>query len=175
MRLGFGLPQAGQAAGPDAVSKVARRAEQLGFSSLWVFDRLLYPIKPQVPYPAGDGSLPDLYKKVLDPFGRPGEKRGIRQVGRVQRSRKLHGQLGADRGRHQRNQKARSRGTCTRCPVLTRCKNRPGHSKQNGRSLEDCQFHTDRRRPYIIASVNNMAIARSICSPPRLRRFFWFY
>ena len=68
MRLGFGLPQAGQAAGPDAVSKVARRAEQLGFSSLWVFDRLLYPIKPQVPYPAGDGSLPDLYKKVLDPI-----------------------------------------------------------------------------------------------------------
>src|SRR5215831_6950665 len=68
MRLGFGLPQAGQAAGPDAVSKVARRAEQLGFSSLWVFDRFLYPIKPQVPYPAGDGSLPDLYKKVLAPL-----------------------------------------------------------------------------------------------------------
>jgi len=67
MRLGFGLPQTGQAAGPDAVTKVARRAEQLGFNSLWVFDRLLYPVKPQVPYPAGDGSLPELYKKVLDP------------------------------------------------------------------------------------------------------------
>jgi len=69
MRLGFGVPQTGQAAaGPDTVSQVARRAEQLGFSSLWVFDRLLYPIKPQVPYPGGDGSLPELYKKVLDPI-----------------------------------------------------------------------------------------------------------
>ena len=28
MRLGFGLPQTGHAAGPDGVSKVARRAEQ---------------------------------------------------------------------------------------------------------------------------------------------------
>src|SRR5215471_9745776 len=67
MRLGFGLPQTGHDTGPDAVSKVARRAEQLGFNSLWVFDRLLWPIKPQAPYPMGDGSLPDLYKRVLDP------------------------------------------------------------------------------------------------------------
>jgi len=68
MPLGFCLPQTGQAPGPDAVSKVARRAEQLGFSSLWVLDRLLYPVKPQAPYPIGDGSLPELYKKVLDPI-----------------------------------------------------------------------------------------------------------
>jgi len=67
MRLGFGLPQTGQDTGPEAVSKVARRAEELGFDSLWVFDRLLYPVKPQTPYPGGDGSLPELYKKVLDP------------------------------------------------------------------------------------------------------------
>jgi probable F420-dependent oxidoreductase len=67
MRLGFGLPQTGQDAGPDALSRVARRAEELGFNSLWVFDRLLYPIKPQAQYPGGDGSLPELYKKVLDP------------------------------------------------------------------------------------------------------------
>src|SRR5262245_65464407 len=67
MRLGFGLPQTGQAAGPDGVTKVARRAEHLGFGSLWVFDRLLYPLKLQTPYPAGDGSLPELYKSVLDP------------------------------------------------------------------------------------------------------------
>ena len=68
MRIGFGLPQTGQDAGPDMVSRVARRAEQLGFDSLWVFDRLLYPLKPQVPYPGGDGSLPELYKRVLDPI-----------------------------------------------------------------------------------------------------------
>jgi probable F420-dependent oxidoreductase len=46
---------------------VARRAEELGYDSLWVFDRLLYPLKLQTPYPAGDGSLPDLYRRVLDP------------------------------------------------------------------------------------------------------------
>jgi probable F420-dependent oxidoreductase len=67
MRLGFGLVQTGKIPGPDAVSSVARRAEDLGFDSLWVFDRLLYPLKPQVPYPMGDGSLPELYKRVLDP------------------------------------------------------------------------------------------------------------
>jgi probable F420-dependent oxidoreductase len=67
MRLGFGLPQTGKSPGPDGVSKVAKRAEQLGFDSVWVFDRLLYPVKLQVPYPLGDGSLPELYKRVLDP------------------------------------------------------------------------------------------------------------
>ena len=39
---------------------------QLGFDSLWVFDRLLYPVKPIVPYPAGDGSLPELYERRGD-------------------------------------------------------------------------------------------------------------
>jgi len=67
MRLGFGLLQTGKNTGPDNVSRVARRAEELGYDSLWVFDRLLYPLKPQTPYPGGDGSLPDLYRRVLDP------------------------------------------------------------------------------------------------------------
>src|SRR5262245_30299430 len=67
MRLGFALPQVGSIAGPDSISKVSRRAEELGYSSLWVLDRLLYPLNPRVPYPVGDGSLPELYKRVLDP------------------------------------------------------------------------------------------------------------
>ena len=53
MRLGFGLLQTGKNTGPDNVSRVARRAEELGYDSLWVFDRLLYPVKPQTPYPGG--------------------------------------------------------------------------------------------------------------------------
>jgi len=68
MRLGFALPQVGPLAGPDSISKVARRAEELGYNSLWVLDRLLYPLNPRVPYPIGDGSLPELYKRVLDPI-----------------------------------------------------------------------------------------------------------
>ena len=68
MRLGFALPQIGKAAGPDAVAAVARRAEELGFDSLWVLDRLLYPEKPRAPYPVGDGTLPVQYKTALDPL-----------------------------------------------------------------------------------------------------------
>lgn len=68
MRIGFNLPQIGSAASPRAVIEVARRAEALGFASLWVSDRLLYPVAPQTPYPASpDGALPEAYKRVLDP------------------------------------------------------------------------------------------------------------
>jgi len=68
MRLGFALPQVGKAAGPEAVTAVSTKAEELGFDSLWVLDRLLWPIKPRAPYPAGDGSLPVQYKSTLDPL-----------------------------------------------------------------------------------------------------------
>jgi probable F420-dependent oxidoreductase len=68
MRIGFALPQMGSIAGPESISKVARRAEELGYSSLWVLDRLLYPVNSRAPYPVGDGSLPHLYKRVLDPL-----------------------------------------------------------------------------------------------------------
>src|SRR5262244_1832462 len=69
MRLGFALPQIGPVAGPDALVTVAQRAEALGFDSLWVLDRMLYPVNPRTPYPATrDGVLPDLYKQVLDPL-----------------------------------------------------------------------------------------------------------
>ena len=68
MRLGFALPQVGNAAGPEAVSTVAKRAEELGFDSLWVLDRLLYPVEPRAPYPVGDGTLPVQYKNSMDPL-----------------------------------------------------------------------------------------------------------
>ena len=68
MRLGFALPQIGSAAGPRSIVTVAQRAEDLGFNSLWVLDRILFPVKPRAPYPVGDGSLPAKYKRVLDPL-----------------------------------------------------------------------------------------------------------
>jgi probable F420-dependent oxidoreductase len=67
MRFGFALPQIGSTAGPEALVGVARRAEDLGFDSLWVLDRILWPVNPRAPYPIGDGSLPVQYKNVLDP------------------------------------------------------------------------------------------------------------
>src|SRR5215510_5495057 len=68
MRFGFALPQVGSAAGPEALVMVAKRAEDLGFDSLWVLDRILWPVNPRAPYPVGDGSLPVKYKSVLDPL-----------------------------------------------------------------------------------------------------------
>jgi len=67
VRFGFALPQIGSLAGPEALVMVAKRAEDLGFDSLWVLDRLLWPVNPRAPYPIGDGSLPVQYKNVLDP------------------------------------------------------------------------------------------------------------
>ena len=69
MRLGFNIPHLGPAAGPEAIVRVAQRAEELGYESVWVTERLLWPVNPQTPYPATpDGSLPEVYKTVLDPL-----------------------------------------------------------------------------------------------------------
>ena len=69
MRIGFVLPQVGPAANPHAIVHVAQRAEALGYDGVWVTERLLYPINPQTPYPGTpDGSLPEAYKRVLDPL-----------------------------------------------------------------------------------------------------------
>ena len=69
MRFGFALPNVGPIGTPDNVRNVAQRAEELGYSSLWTIERLLYPVRPQTPYPASsDGSLPEPYKLVLDPL-----------------------------------------------------------------------------------------------------------
>jgi alkanesulfonate monooxygenase SsuD/methylene tetrahydromethanopterin reductase-like flavin-dependent oxidoreductase (luciferase family) len=46
MKLGFALPNIGPIATAEAVSKVAQRAEGLGYDSLWTVERLLYPVKP---------------------------------------------------------------------------------------------------------------------------------
>jgi probable F420-dependent oxidoreductase len=69
MQLGFTLPQCGDAATPDNLRGVALEAEALGYDSLWVLDRLLYPVAPRAPYPAtADGSLPRMAQRVLDPL-----------------------------------------------------------------------------------------------------------
>ena len=69
MRIGFNLPQIGPAASPEAMVRVAQRAEELGYDSLWVTERLLYPVSPQSPYPASpDGSLPEVFKVNFDPI-----------------------------------------------------------------------------------------------------------
>jgi probable F420-dependent oxidoreductase len=67
--VGFGLPNIGTVGSADAIVKVAQRAEELGYDSLWTIERLLWPVQPQTPYPVTpDGSLPQEYKHSLDPL-----------------------------------------------------------------------------------------------------------
>ena len=69
MKIGITLPQAGQQATRANILQMAKLAEEESFDSLWVFERLLWPINPQTPYPATpDGTLPIEYEIMLDPL-----------------------------------------------------------------------------------------------------------
>lgn len=69
MKVGLVLPQAGQQATKKNIIHMAKTSEQEGFDSLWVFERLLWPLKPQTPYPATpNGSLPIEYQNIFDPI-----------------------------------------------------------------------------------------------------------
>ena len=69
MDLGFCLPCAGSWATPDNQVTVARRAEELGYSSLWGVQRLLYPTEPRNDYPSTPGQpWPAAFEQVVDPI-----------------------------------------------------------------------------------------------------------
>ena len=69
MKAGILLPQAGDYATRENILYVAKEAEKEGLDSVWVFERLLWPIKPKTPYVATpDGSLPIQYQNVFDPL-----------------------------------------------------------------------------------------------------------
>jgi probable F420-dependent oxidoreductase len=69
MKVGISLPQLGPQASPEALIRVAQHAEELGYDSVWVLERLLWPLSPREPYPAArDGKLPETYQSVLDPI-----------------------------------------------------------------------------------------------------------
>ena len=59
MRIGFGLPVAGAWAQPETLAQFARRADDLGYDSLWAFQRLLVP---------ADEEPAPVYRSVLDPL-----------------------------------------------------------------------------------------------------------
>ena len=69
MKLGIALPHFGPAASTDAIVTVARKAEALGFASLWVLDRLLWPIQPTSKYPGNPrGDMPRPMQSTWDPL-----------------------------------------------------------------------------------------------------------
>lgn len=56
--IGFALPVSGSWATPDNVVEIAETAERLGYTTLWTYQRLLYP----------EGTkLSSVYESVLDP------------------------------------------------------------------------------------------------------------
>src|SRR5919198_546754 len=69
VKAGILLPQTGASATRENILYVAKEAEKEGLDSVWVFERLLWPIKPKTPYSGTpDGSLPIQYQNVLDPL-----------------------------------------------------------------------------------------------------------
>lgn len=59
LRLGFGLPVSGSWARAANLVRIARRAEELGYDSLWTFQRLLHP---------AEGDWGPMYRSVHDPI-----------------------------------------------------------------------------------------------------------
>ncbi len=69
MKVGLFLPHVGEHITTENILYIATEAEKEGIDSVWVLDRLLWPINPQTPYVASpDGSLPMVYQNVLDPL-----------------------------------------------------------------------------------------------------------
>ena len=69
-RIGVGLclPQLGEHVTVDAVRDFCRRAEDLGYSSLWVQDHFLWPLEPKRGYAGRAGApIPKQYQCVLSP------------------------------------------------------------------------------------------------------------
>ncbi len=69
VRLGLGLPQSRQYEIGRDVPDVARAAEQIGYESLWVFERALYPEPAtQGLYGMEGVPWPDAYRGLADPL-----------------------------------------------------------------------------------------------------------
>jgi len=67
LKLGLSIPQVGVNATRENALKLAQAAEKENFESLWVQERILWPINPQSKYPASpDGSLREEYQHNLD-------------------------------------------------------------------------------------------------------------
>jgi len=69
MKAGILLPQTGELATKENVLHVGKEAERVGLDSVWVFERLLWPVNPQTPYGGVPNTpIPVEYQSVLDPL-----------------------------------------------------------------------------------------------------------
>jgi probable F420-dependent oxidoreductase len=51
MHVGIHLPQYGRVAGPEAITRAAQHAEELGFTDVWVSDHIVHPAAQSYPSP----------------------------------------------------------------------------------------------------------------------------
>ena len=66
--IGLCLPQLGEHVTLEGVRRFCMRAEELGYSSLWVQDHFLWPLNPTRGYAGRSGApVPPQYKSVLAP------------------------------------------------------------------------------------------------------------
>jgi probable F420-dependent oxidoreductase len=63
MKVGIRLPQTGKNAKLENIMSLAKEADEKGFDSLWVLERLLWPISPQ----PGE-NFPSDWQEVLEPL-----------------------------------------------------------------------------------------------------------
>ena len=69
MKVGMLLPQTGELATSENILYIGKEAEKEGLDSVWVFERLLWPVKPQTPYGGvPNAPIPVEYQSVLDPL-----------------------------------------------------------------------------------------------------------
>ncbi len=70
MKMGLVVPQFGINATKENLINFIQLAEKEGFESLWVYDRMLYAINPQQPYPGTPKKRewPEYFKNNLDPL-----------------------------------------------------------------------------------------------------------
>lgn len=69
MKTGLSLPQAGINATKENVIKFAQNAEKEKIESLWVLERLLWPINPKTKYPGSpSGIMPTEWQSIFDPL-----------------------------------------------------------------------------------------------------------
>ncbi|HET6818797.1 MAG TPA: TIGR03619 family F420-dependent LLM class oxidoreductase [Mycobacteriales bacterium] len=59
MQIGFGIPVSGSWATPENIVEISRKAENLGYASLWSFQRTVFP---------ADDSIAAPYRSVHDPL-----------------------------------------------------------------------------------------------------------
>ena len=65
MPVGISLPLPAYTIDP---AFIGRKAEELGFDSLWCAEHPIMPVHSETPYPATGGAVPDTYGHFTDPF-----------------------------------------------------------------------------------------------------------